>query len=74
MFSDDARLALIHRMNLLRIRVKHAETKTDAVADRFFKSLYPQVDMETIVADTMENLKAEATVNRSWNYGWQGNR
>jgi len=74
MFSDDAALALIHRMSLLRTRVKQAETAADAVAHRFFKSIYPQVDMEEKLAETMSQMKAAAAANPSKTFGWDSNQ
>lgn len=74
MFSDDAALALIHRMSLLRTRVKQAENAADTVAHSFFKSMYPQIDMEKKLAETMSQIKTAATANPSRTFGWENNQ
>jgi hypothetical protein len=74
MFSDDAALTLIHRMSLLRARVKRSENAAGAVAHHIFKSMYPQVDMEQKLAETMSQMKAAAVANPSKTFGWESNQ
>lgn len=74
MFSDDAALALIYRMNVLRARVKQSENAADTVADRIFKSMCPHVDMEKKLDAIMSQVTAEAVRNPSKTFGWESNQ
>ncbi len=71
MFSDEAALRLILRMNVLRHKVKQAEKTVDRVGHTLFKAMYPDEDLESKLESMLSDLKAEAIENPRMTFGWE---
>lgn len=71
MFTREARLLLISRMNILRRRVKNSERQVDRVASSIVERLYPRLDVDSMMKKFSEKMKADAISNPQTVFGWE---
>ncbi len=71
MFSDEGRIRLISRMNVLRRRVKLLEEKVDDAGLSIIELIYPHLNIPGAIDQLLGKFKAEAVANPSSAYGWE---
>ncbi|MDQ1900641.1 hypothetical protein RAH32_09340 [Paracoccus sp. WLY502] len=71
MFTQEARLLLMSRMNILRRRVETSEKQVGLVASSIIERLYPRLDVDSMVKELSEKMKADAISSPQTVFGWE---
>ena len=71
MFDNQAKLHLISRMNLLRKRVKEAESAIELTSIDLLKRLYPDIDVVSEINKVISEHKKALKDTPPSNFGWE---